>query len=50
MFPRFTEPQLDRVIARARELSIEGGSLLIDVPADIPLSGRHAGGGPVPFY
>lgn len=51
MFPRFTAPQLDRVMERAAEISIEGGSLLISVPADIPLrAGAGGGGGPVPFY
>jgi thiol-disulfide isomerase/thioredoxin len=49
MFPRFTGPQLDRIMERAAEVSIEGGNLLIAVPADIPL--RSSGsGGPVPFY
>jgi thiol-disulfide isomerase/thioredoxin len=51
MFPRFTEPQLDRVMERAAEVSLDGGSLLIAVPADIPLrASAGGGGGPVPFY
>jgi thiol-disulfide isomerase/thioredoxin len=50
MFPRFTAPQLDRVMERAAEISVEGGNLLISVPADIPLRGRAGGGGPIPFY
>jgi thiol-disulfide isomerase/thioredoxin len=50
MFPRFTAPQLDRVMERAAEISIEGGNLLISVPADIPLRSSGRGGGPVPFY
>jgi hypothetical protein len=51
MFPRFTAPQLDRVMERAAEVSVDGGSLLIAVPADIPLrGGSRGGGGPVPFY
>lgn len=50
MFPRFTGPQLDRVMERAAEISIEGGNLLISVPADIPLRASGAPGGPVPFY
>lgn len=50
MFPRFTAPQLDRVMERAAEVSVEGGTLLISVPADIPLRPGGKGGGPVPFY
>lgn len=50
MFPRFTAPQLDRVMGRAAELSVDGGNLLISVPADIPLGRAGGGGGPVPFY
>lgn len=50
MFPRLTAPQLDRIMERAAELSVEGGSLLISVPADIPLRAPGRGGGPVPFY
>jgi len=51
MFPRFTAPQLDRVMQRAAEVSVEGGNLLISVPADIPLRGAGGGGGgPGPFY
>ena len=50
MFPRFTAPQLDKVMERAAEVSIEGGNLLISVPADIPLRSSGGGGGPVPFY
>jgi len=50
MFPRFTAPQLDRVMERAAEVSIEGGNLLISVPADIPLRASAGGGGPIPFY
>lgn len=51
MFPRFTAPQLDRVMKRAAEVSVEGGNLLISVPADIPLrDSAGGGGGPVPFY
>ena len=51
MFPRFTAPQLDRVIERAAEVSVDGGNLLISVPADIPLRGSGGGGGgPGPFY
>jgi thiol-disulfide isomerase/thioredoxin len=50
MFPRFTAPQLDRVLERAAEVSVEGGNLLISVPADIPLRSARGGGGPIPFY
>ncbi len=51
MFPRFTAPQLDRVLERAAEVSVDGGNLLISVPADIPLRGSPGGGGgPIPFY
>ncbi len=50
MFPRFTAPQLDRVMERAAEVSVEGGNLLISVPADIPLRASAGGGGPIPFY
>jgi len=50
MFPRFTAPQLDRVMDKAAEVSVEGGNLLISVPADIPLTSSGGPGGPVPFY
>jgi len=50
MFPRFTAPQLDRVMERAAEVSLDGGTLLISVPADIPLRASAGGGGPIPFY
>ncbi len=50
MFPRFTAPQLDRVLERAAEVSVEGGNLLISVPADIPLRSSGGAGGPIPFY
>lgn len=50
MFPRFTAPQLDRVLERAAEVSVDGGNLLISVPADIPLRTGRGGGGPIPFY
>ena len=36
MFPRITRDQLDDLMRRAAEISVEGGTLVVDVPADLP--------------
>ncbi|HUS66892.1 MAG TPA: hypothetical protein VMZ28_20280 [Kofleriaceae bacterium] len=36
MFPRITREELDDLMRRAAEVSVEGGTLIVDVPAELP--------------
>ena len=46
MFPRLTREELDDLMRRAAAISIEGGTLVVDVPADLPPPSPSAHPGP----